>query len=142
MKTQNFKNHSRLVFGYHQVGMLSAFAILIWSFVNLFTDFNSTNLFLSFFAFSFNVITFYVRSFALGNQDRIIRMEMRYRYYLLTNVRFETFENKLNSKQIVALRFASDEEIVELTKRAIEEKLTPKEIKKEVKNWQGDYNRI
>lgn len=142
MKTQNFKNHSRLVFGYHQVGMLSAFAILIWSFVNLFTDFNSTNLFLSIFAFSFNVITFYVRSFALGNQDRIIRMEMRYRYYLLTNVRFETFENKLNSKQIVALRFASDEEIVELTKRAIEEKLTPKEIKKEVKNWQGDYNRI
>ncbi len=94
------------------------------------------------FAFSFNVIAFYVRSFASGNQDRIIRMEMRYHYHLLTGVRFEPFENQLTIKQIVALRFASDEELVELINVAIAKKMTPKEIKLAIKNWKGDYQRV
>ncbi len=142
MKIQNYKNHSKLVFGYHQIGLLTALGIFIWSIVNLVNEFNSNNLFLVVFTFTFNVIAFYVRSFAAGNQDRIIRLEMRYRYHLLTGIRYETLESKLHIKQIVALRFASDEEIVELTKRAIEEKLTPKQIKLAIKNWQGDYQRI
>lgn len=142
MKTQNFKNHSRLVFGYHQVGLLSAFGLFIWSIVNLVNDCNSINLYLSIFTFVFIIIAYYVRSFALGNQDRIIRMEMRYRYHLLTGKRFENIESQLDIKQIVALRFASDEELESLITKAINEKLSPKMIKLEIKNWQGDYQRI
>ena len=142
MKTQNYKNHTRLVFGYHQVGLLSALGLFIWSIINLVKEFNSTNLYLTIFTFVFIIITFYVRSFAVGNQDRIIRMEMRYKYQLLTGKRFENIENQLNIKQIAALRFASDEELESLILKAIDEKLTPKSIKLEIKNWQGDYQRI
>ena len=142
METQNFKNHSRLVFGYHQVGLLSAFGLFIWSIVNLVNEYNSINLYLSIFTFVFIIISFYIRSFAVGNQDRIIRMEMRYRYHLLTGKRFENIENQLNIKQIVAIRFASDEELESLISKAINENLSPKMIKLEIKNWQGDYQRI
>jgi hypothetical protein len=69
-------------------------------------------------------------------------MEMRYRYHLLTGERFEDLESQLDIKQIVALRFASDEELESLMTKAINEKLSPKMIKLEIKNWQGDYQRI
>ncbi len=142
MKTQNYKNHSRLVFGYHQVGLLSAFGLFIWSIVNLVNECNSINLYLSIFTLVFIIIAFYIRSFAVGNQDRIIRMEMRFRYNLLTGKRFENLENQLTIKQIVALRFASDEELETLITKAINERLSPKLIKLDIKNWQGDYQRI
>ena len=67
---------------------------------------------------------------------------MRYRYHLLTGKRFENLESQLDIKQIVALRFASDEELESLITKAINEKLSPKMIKSEIKNWQGDYQRI
>ncbi len=142
METQNLKNHSRLVLGYHQIGLLTAFAAFIWSIINSVKDPNSINLLINLFSFSFVLIAFYVRHFATGNQDRIIRMEMRYRYHLLTGVRFETFEKDLSIKQIVALRFAGDDELESLIKRTISEKLVPKDIKSTIKNWQGDYQRI
>lgn len=142
MKIQNYQNHSQVVVGYHLVGGLSAIILFIWAFVNVIRDFNSLNLFLVLFSFSFSFITFYARSFAAGNQDRIIRMEMRYRFYFLTNKRFELFENKLTIKQIVALRFAGDDELEPLIERAIEENLTPKAIKMAIKNWQADFQRI
>ena len=44
--------------------------------------------------------------------------------------------------QIIALRFASDEEFVELVERAIQENLSSAEIKKAIKNWKGDYYRV
>ena len=62
--------------------------------------------------------------------------------HLLTGKRFENIESQLDIKQIVALRFASDEELESLITKAINEKLSPKMIKLEIKNWQGDYQRI
>jgi hypothetical protein len=44
--------------------------------------------------------------------------------------------------QIIALRFASNEELLGLMDRAIAEKLTAKEIKQQIKNWKGDYIRV
>jgi len=104
--------------------------------------FSSENLFLTVFSFAFLIISLYVRSFATGNQDRIIRLEMRYRFHLLTGIRFESLEQKLSINQIVALRFASNEELEALTNKAIEGQLTPKEIKLSIKNWQADFQRI
>lgn len=67
---------------------------------------------------------------------------MSLRYFHLTGSPFYPKENQLKLSQIIALRFAGDEELIELMERAIKEKLSPKEIKQQVKNWQGDYRRV
>jgi hypothetical protein len=80
--------------------------------------------------------------YALGNQDRIIRLEMRLRFYILTHKRLEPIEAQLSLGQLLALRFASDEELPALIDRAVAEKLSGDEIKRAIKDWQGDYMRL
>jgi hypothetical protein len=80
--------------------------------------------------------------YALTVQNRIVRMEMRFRYYVLTQQRLEPLEQQLSFNQLAALRFASDNELAELTARTIREKLTPDQIKKEIKNWLQDEMRV
>jgi hypothetical protein len=54
----------------------------------------------------------------------------------------EEKERELKLGQIIALRFASDAELLNLMDRAIAEKITAKEIKQQIKNWKGDYLRV
>ena len=79
-----------------------------------------------------------IRVFALRLQNRIIRLEMQLR---LTHMGRESDLQRLSMPQLVALRFASDAELPALMDRAIAEQLTPDAIKREVRNWQGDYLR-
>ncbi len=80
--------------------------------------------------------------YALNNQNRIVRLEMRFRYYVLTHERFEPLEVKLSFGQLAALRFASDEELPSLVQRALKENLLPKEIKKAIRVWLPDHMRV
>ena len=54
----------------------------------------------------------------------------------------ETLPEELSIRQIIGLRFASDEEFVALAKKAVEDKLSENDIKKSIKNWRGDYYRV
>jgi hypothetical protein len=88
-------------------------------------------------------LSFMVRQhYALYNQNRIVRLEMRLRYYQLTQKRFEEVEDKLTFGQVAALRFASDEELPVLIQKAISENLSPGSIKRSVQNWQSDTMRV
>jgi hypothetical protein len=81
------------------------------------------------------------RAYTTALQDRIIRLEMRVRSQkLLSPEQFVTFD-RLKKGQIAALRFASDEELPELMRRAVEESLGRKDIKKAVKTWTSDHYR-
>jgi hypothetical protein len=80
--------------------------------------------------------------YALTLQNRVVRMEMRFRYYVLTGKRLELLEQQLTFGQVAALRFASDEELPALVERALKEQLSPSEIKKSIKNWLPDYMRV
>ncbi len=51
-------------------------------------------------------------------------------------------DSRLTLPQVIALRFASDEEFPALAQKAANEKLPAKEIKKQIKNWRGDYYRV
>ena len=82
------------------------------------------------------------RLYALKLQNRIIINEMRNRYFHLTGKTFEEKEQNLRLGQIIALRFAGNDELLGLIDRAIAEKLTAKEIKQQIKNWKGDYIRV
>jgi len=80
--------------------------------------------------------------YALGNQDRIIRLEMRLRYFQLTSNRFEVYEQQLTFGQIAALRFASDIELPGLLQQTIAEQLKPNAIKSRIQNWVPDHMRL
>lgn len=142
MSTQNFKNHTRFVPLYHYVTPVLMLALLIGSIVNLLhadahTHYSAALLVLV--SLIFFIIFWYTRAFALRAQDRAIRAEENFRHYILTG---KAFDKQLRMGQIIALRFASDEEMPALAKRAVEESLSPKQIKEAIQNWRADHNRV
>lgn len=97
----------------------------------------------SFLSFCILYLTFMVRQhYALGNQDRILRLEFRVRCFELLDERSEEQEKQLSFAQIAALRFADDAEFVELLHRAQKENLSADEIKKSIKHWKADDMRL
>jgi hypothetical protein len=78
------------------------------------------------------------RSYITRLQDRIILLEMKVRCAELLPAGQDARLNELTPKQIVALRFASNEELGELLERAIRDKLPPVEIKRAIKRWRPD----
>ena len=141
MEDQNFKNHAKMVPGYHYVTLPAILIFLIAS-VNYFIQSTAENKYLGACLCLLAVIVFllawYARGFALKAQDRAIRAEENFRYHLATG---KVFPKELTMGQIIALRFASDDEFVALTAKAIAENLSNKQIKELIKNWKADHNR-
>jgi uncharacterized protein DUF6526 len=81
------------------------------------------------------------RTYTTRLQDRIILLEMKVRCAEVLPAGEDARLSELSTKQIVALRFASDAELGALLDRAIREKLPPVEIKRAVKNWRPDLLR-
>jgi len=141
MKEQNFKNHGRYIFEWHIVTGLLVIALLIGTIIKLFNS-DKEELYAAFLFFVISIILasifWYSRVFALRAQDRAIRAEENFRHFILTG---KPFDSSIRMGQIIALRFASDEELPLLAKRAMHEKLTQRQIKEAIKNWRADYNR-
>jgi hypothetical protein len=140
---QNFSNHSQIVKGYHGILTLLLLAGLIGSIFNLASSLGTDNLYSASLLVLLFIIGFllawFTRSFPLKAQDRAIRAEENFRCYLLTQ---KPLPANLKMEQIIALRFASDEEFPSLTERSIQENMTGKEIKQAIKKWKADYNRV
>jgi uncharacterized protein DUF6526 len=81
------------------------------------------------------------RSYIVRLQDRIILLEMKVRGAELLTPEQEARLASLKTKQIVALRFASDAELAALVDRAARENMTPDQIKQAIKTWRPDYLR-
>ncbi len=141
MKEQNFKNHARLVTGFHGFTAIAVIAFLGGTIQNILTT-SHDNLYsaslLCLAAIIFLCFFWYMRSFALKAQDRAIRAEENFRYFILTG---KPFNKNLKLQQIIALRFASDDEFVALTEKALSENLSNTDIKKLIQNWRADYDR-
>lgn len=142
MKQQNFENHARIVFGYHRIGYVAIILAIIGSLYNLYqsnTEDQLTALLICLLTFTLLIVAAYTRLFPLKAQDRAIRAEENLRFYVLTG---KLLPKELSVSQIIALRFAPDEEFVALVNRAVAENLKAKEIKKAIKNWKADYHRV
>ena len=74
-------------------------------------------------------------------QDRIIRLEMKVRCATLLTPAQHAAYSRLNKAQIVALRFAADEELPALLERAVRENLSADQIKRAIQNWVPDWDR-
>jgi hypothetical protein len=142
MSVQNFKNHGRYIPLWHYIAGSAVFALVGGSIVNL-LDAEDDNVYsaslLVLMSFVIAIVYWYSRVFALKAQDRAIRAEENFRHYILSG---KPLNNKLRMSQIVALRFASDEEFLALAQKAVTEGLSNKEIKASIINWKADFNRV
>ena len=142
MKEQNFKNHTRMVLGFH--GVLFVLILLFaGGALSHFVFSSDDNFYIATLLLVlipiFILFMWFTRIFALKAQDRAIRAEERLRYFILTG---KSLPSELRYSQIIALRFASDEEYLALVEKAVKEQLTAKEIKTQIKKWKADYHRV
>lgn len=144
MSQQNFKNHTRIVPIWHFVIPITLLALIIMSIISLcHTDMRAYDLHLWLPLIILPIIMLliwvYARRFALLAQDRAIRAEENFRHFVVTG---KPLDRQLRTSQIIALRFASDDEFPSLAQRAVSEKLSPKQIKQAIQNWKQDYRRV
>lgn len=89
------------------------------------------------------ILTFMVRLNPLKAQDRIIRLEERLRYQQVLSPALLAQTSALEPGQMIALRFAGDDELEELVSAVLTGKLTKSiEIKRAIKHWRGDTFRV
>ena len=129
MANQQYSNHSRYIPLWHFVTSAIILAILAGSIVNVWHS-SAENLYSATLLVAVSVILlllfWYCRWFALRAQDRAIRAEENLRHFAITG---KLLDNRLGIGQVIALRFASDEEFPSLAKKAAEETLGGIEIK-------------
>ena len=145
MKAQNYKNHIRYYPLHHFVFLPLMTAMVIAGIVMAVTG-SSNQLVWILFAILAACILFLAvmlrQHYALGNQDRIVRVEFRLRYLEMFGKRSAAIEQRLSFAQIAALRFAADEEFEPLLTRAINEEMSADEIKKAIRHWNADHMRL
>ncbi len=139
---QNYANHGRLIPAYHYV----AFGILtinsffwLWSSIFRFSPAAIMQFLVS---IALLIIFLYARLFPLMVQDRLIRLEMQMRMEKLFPADLKARIGDFSVGQMVALRFAPDEELVELCRAVLRDNITKRDdIKKMIKTWKPDLYR-
>ena len=139
---QNLKNHGRLDPPYHLIllAVLSANLFIVlcytWSHVNIYSEW------LSVLSIAVFIPAMKLRTYPLKVQDRVIRLEERLRLQSLAPAEWHAQIYRLTEDQLIGLRFAADDEVVDLAKLALEQNLNRKQIKERIKNWRADNWRI
>jgi hypothetical protein len=140
---QTYANHRRFVPAFHFVTAFLLLVNLVWSVVVIFRHFSPTAVVNALTAVALVLLFVHIRAFAVGNQDRIIRLEMRLRLERLLPADLKGRIGEFTRGQLVGMRFASDGELPALAKQVLGDKtLGAEQIKKMVKDWQGDYHRV
>lgn len=140
---QNYANHIRLDKPYFFAVAPLLLSGVVLCLIAAVRDFGLSTLGSLLVAFATIGIWVKARSYAAQNQDRIVRLEMRLRLEKLLGDDLRARIPELSRLQLIGLRFASDEELPELTRKALDEGLTKADdIKKLVKNWQADTWRV
>jgi len=139
---QSLKNHGRFDPYFHLITFSALVANLIVAIVYLVHHFGFYSAWLVFLSIAVFVPFFILRIYPLKVQDRIIRLEERLRLQALAPEEWHSQIYKLTEDQLIGLRFAGDDEVVELAKQALEHQLNRKQIKERIKNWRADNWRV
>ncbi|MFT4605994.1 MAG: hypothetical protein ACI9W4_002739 [Rhodothermales bacterium] len=141
MSSQRYSNHRRFVPGYHYALTALLLATIVGSVINLLNapedGIYSASL-ITALSIGLFITALYARAFALKVQDRVIRTEERLRHQALTG---DTLPSGLSVRQIIGLRFASDDEFAALAASAAKDGTSEADIKKAIKMWRADEDR-
>jgi hypothetical protein len=139
---QNYSNHTRWFPLFHFVVMPLLLLNFLDHLVRIFTnagDARIEQIFWTVLGLTLILMALAARLMALKVQDRIIRLEERLRYANVLPPELNARCDKLTEAQMIALRFASDDELADLVERTLKgEFAVPKNIKLAVKSWRAD----
>jgi hypothetical protein len=142
-RPQSFESHASVVPLYHYgATALIVLPTLYFAWLTA-TSFSLERLATLGFAVGVVLVGFYARTFPLRVQDRVIRLEERMRLQRLLPADLQPRIAGITKEQLIGLRFASDDELVELVRRVLDEGLEDrKSIKAAVRTWRPDHVRI
>jgi hypothetical protein len=142
---QNLKNHGRLDPPYHFVLLLVLVANLVFAVVQMVRNLHQApfaGIWIVVLSLTAFLVVLKVRTYPMKVQDRVIRLEERLRLQALAPGQWHSQIYRLTEDQLIGLRFAADDEVVELAKQALEENLNRKQIKQRIKSWRPDNWRV
>jgi hypothetical protein len=139
---QNLKNHARFDPLFHFFLAIVVWANLVIAIVNVIYHPHFHAEWMMVLSIAAVVLVFKMRIYALRVQDRVIRLEERLRLQALAPEEWHHQIYRLSENQLIGLRFAGDDEVVELAKQALEHNLDRKQIKERIKSWRADFWRV
>jgi len=139
---QGLKNHARFDPAYHLFLVGLYLANLAFACVHLYHYHEAASVWYLFVSLVVIIPIFTLRLYPLKVQDRVIRLEERLRLQALAPAEWHTQIYRLTEDQLIGLRFAADDEVVELAKQALEHNLNRKQIKERIRNWRADDWRV
>lgn len=143
MSGQNYSSHSKFVSGYHRVLFTIVVLTLIGAIRYVVISIGSSNLYgpvlILMITIALIMTAYFARVFALKAQDRAIRAEENLRHYVQHG---SLLPGALTIRQIVGLRFASDDEFEALAASAARDGTSEDDIKKSIQNWKTDTDRV
>lgn len=140
---QTYATHRRYVPLYHFVAFMLFLANLVVAVVRVIGDLSIDRVIHLLTAIALLILYWYARAFATGVQDRVIRLEERLRLGELLPADLHGRIPEFTTRQLVALRFASDAELPELARKVLDENIgDPESIKKSIVSWRPDHCRV
>jgi len=140
---QTYENHGRIRPAFHYFVIPVLTINLVIALTRLFNAPSASSGWGVIFAAGLVMLGFMSRVQPLSVQDRVIRLEMRLRLREILPPDLAARIYELTPRQLIAMRFASDAELPELTREVLAGNLpTAKAIKMRVKNWQPDELRV
>ncbi|PYP54071.1 MAG: hypothetical protein DMD39_02835 [Gemmatimonadetes bacterium] len=141
--TQTYGTHRRFIPAYHFFALPVLFINIIVTAVRFSHDPRAMTAWQVVVALALFTAILLLRFMSVRAQDRIIRLEERTRLERLVPGDLRGRVADLTPSQLVALRFAPDDEVPELTRRALNGELkTQGDIKRAIRNWRADHLRV
>jgi hypothetical protein len=140
--TQSYSHHTRYHPAFHFVIVPILLATVIVGIVDAVRHPSFHSIWMVIFFLAVLMAAFLTRTYSLRVQDRVIRLEERLRLGELVSASVRPQLARLSERQLIALRFASDQEAPALVDRILAENLGPAGIKKAIRNWRADNWRV
>lgn len=141
-RPQNLANHAKYDPWFHYFALPAITVVFLLNAWRCVAEFSRWNLYAAILTFALIVLAFKTRLNALRVQDRVIRLEERLRLKEVLPEGLRGRIGELAEPQLIALRFAPDEELAELVAKTLQNRWDQKQIKQAIKNWRPDYFRV
>lgn len=140
---QNFANHTQKLPPLYMAAFLVLAANLLWSLWTLIRFPTIATGLAVLTAFALLVVGLYARTNAQIVQNRLIRLEERLRLANILPADLKARIGELSTGQLIALRFAGDDEVTELVREVLAGDIQDrKAIKMKIRHWRADFLRV